>query len=430
MKRIYTQRMLLVCAAALLLGAVVVQEKAQKAANAANCADPNETVVYTCAMHPDLRSAEPGECAVCGMNLVQNVFKYYQDPNRLLLTPLGTDLAGVETARVEAGRELARELRLTGRVTPDERRVFHQIARIPGTIEKLYVNSVGQYVRKGQPIAAIYSKDLIAIMEAFEYSKNSESVVRSAENSLRSWGLDRSIVNNIDFKKGGYQKAIDLRADFSGTVLAKHVNAGDQTANVHMGGAASVMFDLADLSRVWVLFDVYESDLAWVKRGDAIRFTVPAYPGREFSARVALVDPVIDPQTRSCTVRVEVDNRGGLLKPDMLATGYLRVRERLAGPALVVPRSAVLWAGERAVVYVRDTAYSQPVFECREVALGAALGDHYQIRSGLAAGETIVTNGAFRVDAAAQLNRKNSLLHRAPASRPAEPLLSGPAEPR
>jgi Cu(I)/Ag(I) efflux system membrane fusion protein len=410
---------LFILAGLVLISAVAVQERNSRAA-AVNCADPNERVAYTCAMHTDLQQSEPGQCAVCGMNLVQNVFKYSGDPDRSMLTPLATELAGIELATVKTVSAVSRELRLNGRVVPDERRVYHQIAHLPGTIEKLHVNTTGGYIRKGQPVASIYSKDLIAVLEAFEYSKNSEAVLRSAENSLRSYKVDKKILRDIDFKKGGYQKAIDVYADFSGVVLNKRVNVGDHTGNPHMGGESTVLFDLADLSRVWVLFDVPESDLGWLKRGDRIRFGVPAWPGREFNAAITLVEPMINPETRTATVRVEVDNREGLLKPDMLATGVVQAREKLPRPAVVVPRSAVLWTGDRSVVYVRDSSYTNPVFEYRQVELGGAVGDHFLVVKGVREGESIVANGAFRVDAAAQLSRKHSMLNpgRAPGASP------------
>jgi Cu(I)/Ag(I) efflux system membrane fusion protein len=177
------------------------------------------------------------------------------------------------------------------------------------------------------------------------------------------------------------------------------------------------LLEISDLSRIWVLFDAYESDLAWIRKGMTLRFTVAGQPGKEYSGKVSFIDPVIDPMSRVARVRVEMPNPDGTLKPEMFATGV--VKSMLAGESehLVIPKTAVLWTGKRSVVWVRDMESEAPVFEYREVRLGSEAGDSYVIEEGLMEGEHVVANGVFSIDAAAQLQGKASMMN--PSGGPA-----------
>jgi Cu(I)/Ag(I) efflux system membrane fusion protein len=172
-----------------------------------------------------------------------------------------------------------------------------------------------------------------------------------------------------------------------------------------------VLFEIADLSKVWVMFDAYESDLQFLRKGENIAFSLQALPGRDFKGNIVFIDPVIDPVTRVAKVRVETGNQSGNLKPEMFATGIVSSTLNEYRDNLVIPKSAVLWTGKRSVVYVRQADTDEPVFKMREIELGPSLGESYVVISGLSEGEVIVTQGTFSVDAAAQLEGKPSMMN-------------------
>jgi Cu(I)/Ag(I) efflux system membrane fusion protein len=171
-----------------------------------------------------------------------------------------------------------------------------------------------------------------------------------------------------------------------------------------------VLYEVSDLSRVWVLFDAYESDLPFLSKGDKVEFNIQALPGSTFTGNIAFIDPVIDPVNRVAKVRVEISNPGAKLKPEMFATGTVKANLDQYADQMVVPRSAVLWTGKRSVVYVKQPG-DEPIFHLRQVELGPMLGNSYVITGGLSEGEEIVTEGAFSVDAAAQLEGKPSMMN-------------------
>jgi Cu(I)/Ag(I) efflux system membrane fusion protein len=172
------------------------------------------------------------------------------------------------------------------------------------------------------------------------------------------------------------------------------------------------LFEVANLSSVWVLFDAYESDLPFLKVGNTISFSLQALPGTNFSANIRFIDPVIDPVNRVAKVRVEVSNAGGKLKPEMFATGLVKANLNEFKDKLVIPRSAVLWTGKRSIVYVKQPDGDGINFNMREIDLGPMLGNSYVVLGGLKEGEEIVTDGTFSVDAAAQLAGKPSMMNR------------------
>jgi Cu(I)/Ag(I) efflux system membrane fusion protein len=188
-------------------------------------------------------------------------------------------------------------------------------------------------------------------------------------------------------------------------VIARRVNTGDYVS------AGTVLYEIADLSKVWVLFDAYESDLQFLRKGKKITFTLQAFPGSEFSGIIAFIDPVIDPVTRVAKVRVEVPNKSDRLKPEMFASGVVSSDLDEYRDEIVIPRSAVLWTGKRSIVYVKQPDTDEPVFKMREIELGPSLGESYVVINGLTDGEEIVTSGTFSVDASAQLEGKSSMMN-------------------
>jgi len=198
---------------------------------------------------------------------------------------------------------------------------------------------------------------------------------------------------------------MEVSSTANGIVTARRVNNGDYVSQ------GSVLYEVSDLSRVWILFDAYETDLQFLKKGDKIDFTIQALPGTAFSGSIMFIDPVIDPVNRVAKVRVEISNQGSKLKPEMFATGMVNSNLDEYKNKLVIPRSAVLWTGKRSVVYVKQPGIDEPVFKIREIELGPMLGNSYLITDGLTEGEEIVTQGAFSVDAAAQLEGKPSMMN-------------------
>jgi Cu(I)/Ag(I) efflux system membrane fusion protein len=197
---------------------------------------------------------------------------------------------------------------------------------------------------------------------------------------------------------------MEIASTASGIVTARRVNNGDYVSQ------GSVLYEVSDLSRVWILFDAYESDLLFLRKGDKLDFTIQAIPGTYMSSTIIFIDPMIDPVNRVAKVRVEMNNPGGKLKPEMFATGMVKANLDEFKGKLIIPRSAVLWTGKRSIVYVKQPG-EDPIFKIREIELGPMLGNSYVVGNGLKEGEAIVTTGAFSVDAAAQLEGKPSMMN-------------------
>jgi Cu(I)/Ag(I) efflux system membrane fusion protein len=189
-------------------------------------------------------------------------------------------------------------------------------------------------------------------------------------------------------------------------VLKRNVSVGDHLK------AGSILFTIVDLSKVWVGFDAYEADIPWLRVGEKINFTVSSLPGVEFTEKITFIDPIINAQTRIASVRVEVNNRSGRLKPEMYANGTVTSKLPIDEAHLTVPKSAVMWTGKRSVVYVAIPNTDKPMFEFREITLGHDLGGYFIVEDGLQDGEMVVTNGTFKVDAAAQLAGKKSMMNK------------------
>ena len=366
--------------------------------------------IWTCAMHPQIRMDHEGKCPICGMELILlNQGKDQKtDSDAVSFSKEAMELANVATSIV-SHKQPAKEVRLYGKVQADERLLQNQVAHISGRIEKLMVNFTGEPVRQGQTLAVIYSPELITaqqeLLEAAKSKQNQPEIYDAAKEKLKQWKLSDAQISQIE-RTGKVKNNFEVYSNTSGIVTAKRVNTGDYVSQ------GAVLFDIANLSNVWVLFDAYESDLPFLKVGNAISFTLQAIPGKTFTASIKFIDPVIDPVNRVAKVRVEVNNAGAKLKPEMYATGLVRANLNEYRDKLVIPRSAVLWTGKRSIVYVKQPKTEEANFKIREIELGPMLGNSYVVESGLAEGEEIVTDGTFSVDAAAQLAGKPSMMNR------------------
>jgi Cu(I)/Ag(I) efflux system membrane fusion protein len=284
-------------------------------------------------------------------------------------------------------------------------------------VEKLYVNFIGQMVRKGDHLAALYSPELVATQQEYllayraqerlaqsgiaSVARGGTDLLEAARQRLLFWDVAPADIATLE-RTGQVQRTVDLHADLPGYVLQKSAVHGMRVM------PADILFDIADLSAVWILADVYESDLATVELGMAAEVTLPYQPGRSWRGRVAFVNPIVEPGTRTVKVRIEVANEDYALKPDMFADVVLR---RELGDALFVPESAVLKPGDRLLVFLdRGDGRLEP----REIETGARVEGGYAVVSGLAEGDKVVTSANFLIDSESSLKAALSSLSATP----------------
>ncbi len=422
---------------------------------------------YTCSMHPQIKQPNPGKCPLCSMDLVP-VFKGQgatDGPRELTMSPNAIKLAEVRSAEVER-KFVTAEVRMVGKVKYDESKLAYITAWVPGRLDRLFVDYTGVSVKTGDHLVELYSPELLqaqeelisALTTASDLSQSQSDYLRvrretniaSAREKLRLWGLSNEQITQIE-NRGKGSDHITINSPISGVVVHKNAVEG---MYVQTG---TQIYTIADLSEVWVKLDAYESDLPWLHYGQEVEFSTEAYPGEVFTGQVAFIDPILDPKTRTVKIRVNLPNPDGKLKPDMfvraivksqVATGGRVMDAGLAGKwispmhpeiieddpgqcdicgmdlvsaeslgyvaaetdraPLVIPASAPLVTGRRAVVYVD---HGEGRFEGREITLGARAGDYYLVEAGLKAGERVVTKGNFKIDSAIQILAKPSMMN-------------------
>jgi len=491
MKRFFQALVVFAFAAALVaLGRWSVKGGEEDAAPHAVGAEAAEEdpVIWTCPMHAQIQLPDFGPCPICGMDLVRQGAST-GDPRQLTMTAESIALAGVVTTPVER-RPVTRPVRMVGKIDFDETAVRTISAWVPGRLERLFVDYTGVQVSEGDHLVSLYSPVLLtaqdellasrAMLEATRgessefLAKSNRRAYEAAREKLLLWGLTEAQVAEVE-ARGTAEDHVMLTSPSTGVVIEKRL---DQGAYVETG---TPIYRIADLAHLWVRLDAYEQDLAWLRHGQEVELTIEALPGVSVRGTIAFIDPIIHERTRTAKVRVNVSNEGGRLKPGMFVRGVALSRlgdggvvldRYLAGkwvspmhpevvkdgpgacdvcgmdlvPAeelglvsaenadvkapLVVPASAVLVTGKRAVVYVElesaggeDEGPIEVVYEGREVVLGPRAGDDYLVLSGLVEGERVVTNGAFRIDSSMQILAKPSMM-----SQPAEvATLEGPA---
>ena len=367
--------------------------------------------IWTCSMHPQIRQPKPGQCPICFMDLIPVAGHGSGNdigPREIELSEAARKLAGVETAPAER-RSIAVEIRLAGKVQMDETRVATISPRVSGRIDRLHANFTGMAVNPGDPLADLYSPELVsAQQELLQAAKmpggTSSSLLAATRERLRLWGLSADQIAGIE-RDGQVHDHVTFTAPIGGVVVEKDAREGQYVET------GMRLFTVADLSRVWVQLDAYESDLALLRVDQEVAFEAEAYPGETFTGKLAFIDPVVDPATRTVRVRVEAANADGRLKPDMFVRAAVRAAagERGAKAPLVIPATAPLVTGPRAVVYVA-VPQKEGVYEGREVVLGPRAGDFYVVREGLEVGELVVVNGAFKIDSSLQIQGKPSMM--------------------
>lgn len=363
---------------------------------------------WTCSMHPQIRQNAPGSCPICGMNLIPvDSDSNSGDAMAVKMSPTAMKLSNIETAVVSAGSS-KKSLTLNGKVQVNETLISKIPAHFHGRIEKLYVNFTGEKIKKGQLLAEVYSPELVNAQKELQLTYKDREVnpilYQSARKKLENWKIAQSEINKIE-KSDSELLRIKIHAHHGGIVLKRNVAQGD---HVQMG---DILFEIANLSNVWLMLDVYESDIQWVATGDRVQFTVASFPGKSFEGQVTYLDPFINPQTRVAKARVEVPNKDQLLKPEMFASGMLISNSDNTKQSLTVPKSAVMWTGTRSVVYIKSSSGNGVSFVMREVTLSPSLGEEYVVLNGLEEGEEIAVNGTFNIDAAAQLAGKPSMMN-------------------
>ena len=363
---------------------------------------------WTCSMHPQVRKNEPGQCPLCGMDLIpMNAGEGNGGPLEIKMSPTAMQLANVVTAIVKK-KMPQKEIRLNGKVKVDERKMFAQSSHIPGRIEKLMVSFTGEKVEQGQVLAYVYSPELVTaqeeLFEAYKIKDKHGTLFEASKEKLKNWKLSDQQIEEI-LKSKKIQEHFPVLADVSGVVMKKNIQLGDYIKK------GQSLFQVADLSSVWVLFDIYENDMAWVKKGDVIEFEVQSLPGEVFNSKINFIDPVIDPKLRVAKARIEVENISGRLKPDMFAKGKVKRLLSKKEKAIVIPKTAIMWTGKRSIVYVKNSSNEAISFKMREVVLGVRLGEEYLLKEGLEEGEEIAIHGTFSIDAAAQLAGKPSMMN-------------------
>lgn len=430
-----------------------------------------EAEFWTCSMHPQFQLPGPGKCPICAMDLIpMTPGSGMGGLRRLTVRPEQRALMRVRTVPVEK-RFPEAELRLVGKVTYDETRLGYITAWVPGRIDDLYVDYTGVTVRKGDHMVKLYSPDLYTAQQELLQAKASLvelqksdlqslreaalGTITSAREKLRLWGLSVEQIAEIE-ERGNPEEHVTIYSPSSGLVIHRNAQEG---MYVETG---TRIFTIADLSHVWVQLDAYESDLEWLRYGQEVSFEAEAYAGRKFTGRISFIDPVLDRSTRTVKVRVNVENAEGLLKPDMFVRAVVRSRITSGGPLmdaslagkwispmhpevvkdgpgecdvcgmdlvrseelgyvaarnateeapLVVPVSATLMTGTRAIVYVELPDTEEPTYEGREVVLGPRAGDEYIIRHGMKEGELVVAEGNFQIDSALQIQAKPSMMN-------------------
>jgi Cu(I)/Ag(I) efflux system membrane fusion protein len=460
---------LLLALAATAAASFLVGRSVAPAAPTGGAATPAGPVVslWTCPMHPDVQLPEAVPCPVCGMELVPFDPSAGPGPGRVALSPEAVALAGVRTATVERDGA-ARAVRLVGMLERDETSLRTVSANVPGRIERLFVDRVGVEVRAGEHLFEIYSPALYSaqteLVQAVEriaerggnqgafFDESLERNLRSARDKLVLYGLDPEQIDAIEQSRDADQRIV-YRSPVNGTVVARHVEQGDYVT------VGKSIYELAGLEHLWLELEAHEQDLPWLAWGQAVVAEFEALPGELFEGRVSFIDPELDRETRTVSLRVHLPDGERRLKPGMFARATVlaavgadgrAIRPDFSGlwvspmhpevisdapgactvcgmdlvPAeelglaggspsqqpLLVPETALLWTGTRSVAWVELPGSAEPTFELREVRIGPRVGDRVVVLAGLEAGERVVAEGAFRVDSAMQIRGGRSML--------------------
>ncbi|WP_396601349.1 efflux RND transporter periplasmic adaptor subunit [Algibacter sp. R77976] len=365
--------------------------------------------MWTCSMHPQIMQPESGDCPICGMDLIPaDGGSDGLLADQFKLTENAMALANIQTSIVGKGNVEGNTIKLSGKIAENEEANAVQVSYFAGRIERLNVSFTGEEIRKGQLLATIYSPELYAaqqeLITAASLKESQPALYKAVRNKLKLWKLSENQINQIE-ETGKVKENFPVYATVSGTVTEKLVEQGDYIKQ------GQPLLKIANLNTVWGNFDVYENQIDRFKKGQEVLITTNAYPNKEFKGKVDFIDPVLNTKTRTVILRVVLNNKNDVFKPGMFVTANIEGSTAKNDDLLTIPASAVLWTGERSVVYLK-TNPDQPIFEMREIKLGNQIGNEYEVVEGLFVGNEIVTNGTFTVDAAAQLQGKKSMMNK------------------
>jgi len=341
------------------------------------------------------------------------------EPNQVTMSDRARGLARLRTSEVRRLSASGATLRMLGRVDYDETTLQTVTAWIGGRIDRLNVRVTGERVRRGQVLASLYSPEVYAAHQDLMTAKaqlsrlragseiarsSAEAALASARERLRLLGVPEAEIQRMEDHVRPTRN-VAIRSPFAGTILERLASEG---AYVQTG---TPLYRVADLTRLWVQLDAYESDLPNLAVGQVVELDVEALPGQTFEGRVAFIDPVVDPRRRTARVRVEVSNPERQLRPGMFVEAVIRGGEATdAAQPLVIPASAALFTGRRSVVYVQVRGAAQPTYEARVVRLAPQVGDLFPVVAGLSEGERVVSHGAFALDADLQIRGGESMM--------------------
>jgi len=348
------------------------------------------TKIWTCPSHPEIRKAQAGQCPICSTDLIP-LEENDEDiaPSVVRFSNGSEDLAKLTTTIVTKQSPM-KDISIYGKVQADEFVVQKQRATISGRLDKMMVNSTGVRVAKGQKLALIYSPEFVSAQQELLEAANNKSIdpatYENAKARLFKFGLDQTQIEAIE-KRDRIQINTEVVSTITGIVTARKMNDGEYVKE------GSVIYEIADLSKVWILYDVSESDLPFIKKGDQISFTIKSLPGTTLKGNIDYIYPEIDPDTHMSKVRLEFDNSAGLLKPDMYVTGIVRADLSQYIDELVVPQSAVIKSNDKYFVYVKQVVDNETVFTPRTISLGSKLGDSYVVTGGISEGEELILQG-------------------------------------
>ncbi len=350
---------------------------------------------WTCPMHPEIEDDQPGSCPICGMDLVpvHAAHDGQDDPaasRALRITPVQQQIIGMQYDTVKA-RSLQWNIRTIGRIFPDERRVTEVTLRVMGYVEKTHVNETGVQVRRGQPLVTVYSPDLVSSQQDYLVALrgNNQRLAERGRERLRLLNMPESEIRRLE-ESGEPLLEVTITAPFDGTILKKGVRDGMKI----MPGM--MLYEIADLSTVWLIVDVYEDDIPFIYTGQKTIFKLQGTQG-DREGQVTFIYPTIDPMTRTLRVRIEISNRNDNIRVDQY--GWVTFVQDL-GERLSVHRDAVLTTGKRSVVF-KEVGRGR--FEPVEVHLGPLAGNYYELLYGLKDGDRIITSGRFFLDAESRL---------------------------
>ena len=397
------------------------------------------TQLYTCGMHPNVIQEQPGTCPICEMDLTpiktsdktntskerkilywrapMNPQETYDKPGK---SKMGMDLVPVYSDEIEGtsikinptlqqnmgvriytvkSQPLIKEINTTGFIQFDETRKAHITLKVDGWVEKLYTNFTGQPIKKGEPLLELYSPEVINAQQEYLSARSNQillgssgtDLVQSANARLDFWGVSNKTLQTL-IKKGRPLRTVQIVSPVSGVITKKNIEEG------HFAKQGATIFEVADLSKVWLMIDIYEKDLPFIAKGQSVFATLPYNPHAQFSGKIDYIYPILDKKTRSVKARVVLHNPNEQLKVNMFANA--KISSDLGTHAISIPSEAVIRTGKHARVII---ANEDDTFTPRNVVLGYYFNDHYQVVSGLSEGEKVVGSSKFLIDSESKL---------------------------